>query len=384
MKNKLFLFLPISLMALLGLVLTFKRFYYGLGSVTALSDEFPWGLWVGFDVVCGVALAAGGFILTAIVYLFNAERYKPILRPAILTAFLGYILVSLGLLFDLGKPWNIWHPMVMWNPHSVMFEVAWCVMLYTTVLALEFGSIIAEAMKWKKAVTIFHAVAVPLVLSGVLLSTLHQSSLGSLFLIVPLKLHALWYSSLLPLHFFLSAVAVGFATVILESYTTSKFLNRGLELDLLVDLGRFLWFALVVHLAVRWQDLFVSGALAQYSSGSVEAIAFTLEMALLVAAVVLLSIRRVHNSKLGLFFAAMCALFGVIVNRLNVSVVGMLTDSQSGYFPAFSEIAITAILALMGFVAFFTVVHFLPIFPLHAPHDEKNLKPLLSNQVIAS
>jgi Ni/Fe-hydrogenase subunit HybB-like protein len=378
LKNKLFLFLPISLMALLGLFLTFKRFYYGLGSVTNLSDAFPWGLWVGFDVVCGVALAAGGFILTAIVYLFNAERYKPVLRPAILTAFLGYILVAVGLLFDLGKPWNIWHPMVMYNPHSVMFEVAWCVILYLSVLALEFGSIVAEALKWKKVVNIFHAVAVPLVLTGVLLSTLHQSSLGSLFLIVPQKLHPLWYSSLLPLHFFLSAVAVGFATVILESYTSSKFLKRGLELDLLVDLGRFLWFALVVHLTVRWQDLFVSGALANYRPGSLEAIAFNLEMALLIGAVVLLTIRRTHRSKLGLFFAAMFALFGVIVNRLNVSIVGMLSDTQSGYFPAFSEIIITAFLAMMGFVAFFTCVHFLPIFPQEDHNAKAELKVQLS------
>jgi Ni/Fe-hydrogenase subunit HybB-like protein len=379
MKNKLLLFGPVILIAILGLLLTIKRFYYGLGSVTALSDQFPWGLWVGFDVVCGVALAAGGFILTAIVYLFNVEKYKPVLRPAILTAFLGYILVSVGLMYDLGKPWNLWHPLVMHNPHSVMFEVAWCVMLYSAVLALEFGSIIAEALHWKKLVNIFHAVAVPLVLAGVLLSTLHQSSLGSLFLIVPLKLHALWYSSLLPLHFFLSAVAVGFATVILESYTTSKFLKRGLELDLLVDLGRFLWFALLVSLAVRLQDLFTSGALKQFKFGTLEANAFTLEMGLFATAIIMLSLRRVHNSKLGLFFAALFAVTGVIVNRLNVSIIGMLSDSHSGYFPAWSEIAITVFLAMMGFVAFFTCAHFLPIFPKEDDAMEHILKPQLSD-----
>lgn len=383
MKNKMMIFGPVIVVAILGLILSIKRFYYGLGSVTALSDKFPWGLWVGFDVVCGVALAAGGFILTAIVYLFNARRYKPVLRPAILTAFLGYILVALGLLYDLGKPWNIWHPMVMHNPHSVMFEVAWCVILYLSVLALEFGSIVAEAMKMHKIVNIFHAVSVPLVLTGVLLSTLHQSSLGSLFLIVPLKEHALWYSSLLPLHFFLSAVAVGFATVILESYTSSKFLKRGLELDLLVDLGTFLWFALIVSLAVRLQDLFVRGALASYKFGTLESTAFTIEMALFIAAVVMLSIRRIHNSKLGLFFAALFAMLGVVVNRLNVSIVGMLTDSGSGYFPAWSEIAVTVFLAMMGFVAFFTAAHFLPIFPAEANGSEHDLKDGLKAQLSA-
>ncbi len=347
----------------MGLLLSIKRFMYGLGSVTALSDRFPWGLWVGFDVVCGVALAAGGFILTAIVYLFNAERYKPVLRPAILTAFLGYILVCVGLMFDLGKPWNIWHPLVMWNPHSVMFEVAWCVMLYTAVLGLEFGSIVAEALKWKKLVLIFHAVAVPLVLAGVLLSTLHQSSLGSLFLIVPEKLHPLWYSSLLPLHFWLSAVAVGFGTVILESYTSSKFLKRGLEMDLLVDLGRFLWLALIVFLAVRLQDLIVKGALSHAFEGGLESIAFLIEMGLFFAAVIMLAIRRIHTSKLGLFLAALCAVLGVVANRLNVSIVGLLSDSQSGYFPAWSEIMMTVVMGTMGFVVFFIAAHYLPIFP---------------------
>src|SRR3989339_1124199 len=137
---------PVALVILLGLFLTFKRYFYGLGSVTALNDYQPWGLWVGFDVLCGVALAAGGFVLTGIVHLLNFERYKSVVRPTVLSAFLGYILVSVGLLYDLGKPWNIWHPLVMWNPHSVMFEVAWCVMLYSTVLALEFSPVVLEKL----------------------------------------------------------------------------------------------------------------------------------------------------------------------------------------------------------------------------------------------
>ena len=363
LRAKNWYFLPILTIMALGLFLTAKRFIFGLGSVTALSDKFPWGLWVGFDVVTGVAVAAGGFIMTGIVYLFNAERYRPILRPAILTAFLGYILVCMGLMYDLGKPYNIWHPMVMWNPHSVMFEVAWCVMLYTAVLALEFASIVAEAARWKKMVHLFHAIAVPLVLAGVLLSTLHQSSLGSLFLIVPEKLHPLWYSSLLPLHFWLSAVAVGFATVILESYTSSKLLKRGLELDLLVDLGRFLWFALIVYMAVRFQDMLANGRLSAIGSGRLETTAFLIEMALFLVAIILLSIRPVHNSKIGLFLAALSALLAVILNRLNVSIIGLLSSSGSNYFPAWSEIAITVFLAVIGFVVFFLAARFLPIFP---------------------
>ena len=167
---------------------------YGLGGSTNLSDKFPWGLWIGFDVLCGVGLAAGGFTLVAIVHIFNIERYKPILRPAILTAFLGYSLVVVALLYDLGRPDRIWHPLVMWNPHSVMFEVAWCVTLYTTVLFLEFLPVVFEKFGWHKPLEWIHNISVPLMIAGVLLSTLHQSSLGSLYLIVPEKLYPLWYT----------------------------------------------------------------------------------------------------------------------------------------------------------------------------------------------
>ena len=133
-----------------GLVSGALRFSLGLGATTHLSDATPWGLWIGFDVVTGVGLAAGGFTLCGIVYIFNIKRFRPIVRPTILTAFLGYLLVIMGLMFDLGRPWAIWHAIVMWNPHSVMFEVAWCVMLYTTVLALEFSPV---RVRWLRIAT---------------------------------------------------------------------------------------------------------------------------------------------------------------------------------------------------------------------------------------
>jgi Ni/Fe-hydrogenase subunit HybB-like protein len=184
-----------------GLYSTILRFTQGLGAATALTDRFPWGLWVGFDVLCGVGLAAGGFTIAAVVYIFHFERFHPIVRPAILTAFLGYGLVAVALLYDLGRPYRIWHAMVMWNPHSVMFEVAWCVMLYLTVLALEFSPVVLERFQLAKPLKIIKAITIPLVIAGVLLSTLHQSSLGSLYLIVPSKLHPYWYSPWLPVLF---------------------------------------------------------------------------------------------------------------------------------------------------------------------------------------
>src|SRR5690349_13493894 len=180
-----------------GLYATFIRFTQGLGASTNLNDQFPWGIWISFDVLCGVMLAAGGFTLTAAVHILNIKRLHSIIRPTILTAFLGYILVCAALMYDLGKPYNIWHPLIMRNPHSVMFEVAYCVMLYTTVLALEFSPIVLERFHLHKAMKIIHGAVIPLVIGGVLLSTLHQSSFGSLYLIMYAKLHPFCYRPLL-------------------------------------------------------------------------------------------------------------------------------------------------------------------------------------------
>jgi len=182
--------LKLALWALIGLAVSVAtaRFLFGLGASTNLTDANPWGVWVGFDVMGGVALAAGGFIVTATVYIFKLDRFHSIVRPAVLTAFLGYLAVAIGLLFDLGLPWNIWHMIVYWNPRSPLFEVGWCVMLYLTVLALEFFPVPAEEFPRLASIraTVVKA-RIPLVIVGIGLSTLHQSSLGSLFLIMPYR-----------------------------------------------------------------------------------------------------------------------------------------------------------------------------------------------------
>src|SRR5208283_5719808 len=171
-----------------GIYCTYLRFFHGLGAATHLSDQLPWGLWIGFDVMCGVMLAAGAFTLTIAVEIFNIERLHSVIRPTILTAFLGYLLVCAALMYDLGLPWNIWHAIVMWNPHSVMFEVAWCVMLYTTVVSLEYSPIVLWYFNQQKPLRIIRHFMFVLLILGVMLSTLHQSSRGSLYLIMPNKL----------------------------------------------------------------------------------------------------------------------------------------------------------------------------------------------------
>ena len=273
-----------------GLYCTFVRFFRGLGASTNLSDQFPWGLWIGFDVMCGVMLAAGGFTLTAAVEIFNIKRFHSIVRPTILTAFLGYLLVSAALMYDLGLPWNIWHPLVMRNPHSVMFEVAYCVMLYTTVLALEFSPIVLEHFNLQKPLKIIRSFMVVFVILGVLLSTLHQSSLGTLYLIMPNKLHPFWYSPLLPVFFFLSAIAVGLAMTIFESSMSSKYFGRELELPILRDLGRVLVVLLALYGILKFEDFYHRGILKLLFVSSYEQHFFLLEIFLSVLAPLGLSV----------------------------------------------------------------------------------------------
>ena len=350
-----------------GLYAAYVRVFYGLGGATHLSDQFPWGLWIGFDVLCGVGLAAGGFTLAAIVHIFNIESYKPILRATILTAFLGYGLVILALLFDLGRPYRIWHPLVMWNPRSVMFEVAWCVMLYTTVLALEFVPAVFERFGWQRPLGWMRAVSIPLVMAGVILSTLHQSSLGSLYLIVPAKLHPLWYTPLLPLFFFLSALAVGFAMTIFESWHSSRAFGRQLEAPLLASMARVLAVLLGFYLVLRFWDLGRRGALARVLENRTESYLFILEIALLLVPMLLLFRRPVRLRPGALYACAVMVIFGFVTNRLNVSVTGMEAGSGVHYVPKWTEVMVTLAIIALGFAIFRFAAQQLPIFEEEAP-----------------
>jgi len=346
-----------------GLYATFIRFTQGLGASTNLNDQFPWGIWISFDVLCGVMLAAGGFTLTAAVHILNIKRLHSIIRPTILTAFLGYILVCAALMYDLGKPYNIWHPLIMRNPHSVMFEVAYCVMLYTTVLALEFSPIVFEHFGLEKPLRLVKKVMWIFIILGVLLSTLHQSSLGTLYLIMPNKLHPFWYSPLLPVFFYLSAIAVGLAMTIFESSMSSKYFGRQLELPLLKDLGRVLAVVLALYGILRLQDLYHRGVLHLVIVSSYEQRFFLLEIALsVILPIGLLMIPKVRNNAQGLYLAAVLALLGFVTNRLNVAITGVETASGGRYSPKWTEVVITAMFIALGFAIFGFVARYLPIF----------------------
>lgn len=337
------------------------RFFFGLGVTTNLSDASPWGLWIGFDVMSGVALAAGGFVVTATVYIFKLERFHDIVRPAVLTAFLGYLAVAVSLLFDLGLPWNIWHMIVFWNPHSPLFEVGWCVMLYLTVLALEFFPVPAEEFsalaKIRRALIKFR---LPLVIAGIGLSTLHQSSLGSLFLIMPYRLHPLWYSPILPVLFFISAIALGLAMVSFESHFSAYIYRRKPETALLAELGSAARWVLILYLAVRFGDLAVRGQLGHLAGPEWQVKMFWFEIAVMaIIPVILLSIPRVRSNRQSQWALAGMGVFGVVLNRIDVGGFIHATRGNVFYTPSWTEIAISAgIVAAAALVFLFMMERF--------------------------
>jgi Ni/Fe-hydrogenase subunit HybB-like protein len=347
-----------------GAYATYIRIFGGLGASTNLSDEFPWGIWIGFDILCGVMLAAGGFTLMATVHIFNVKEYKPITRPALLTAFLGYLLVIGALMFDLGQPWNVFRVMWTWQPRSVMFEVGWCVMLYTTVLFLEFLPIVFEKLRYEKPMRILRMISVPLFILGVVLSTLHQSSLGSLYLIVPGKLHPLWYTPMLPVLFWVSAITIGLAMTIFESTMSARhFPGHSLQPRIIQGLGRIMTVFLIVYGVIRIQNIISRDALQYALQPTYEATMFWAEVALGFAIpIALLMFRQIRESPVRLYIVSILVICGFLLNRLNVAVTGMEGSAGVRYIPKWSEVSITLSIVAVGILLFTLAVKYLPIF----------------------
>jgi Ni/Fe-hydrogenase subunit HybB-like protein len=366
-------------------VLAYIRYTQGLGAVTHLSNTFPWGLWIGFDLLCGVGLAAGGFAVTATVHILHLKDFKSILRPTVLTAFLGYLLVISALLVDLGRPWNIWHPIIMWNPHSVMFEVGWCVMLYTTVLSLEFAPIVFERFKLDWLLRLLKPVTPVLVILGVILSTLHQSSLGSLFLIVPEKMDPLWYTPMLPVLFFVSALAAGIAMTVVESWFSRRAFRKPIETHLLSRLSRVSVVILALYLVLRLRDLASRDALATIFPLTPVSLMFLAEIGLgVIVPMVLLAIPHFRKSPKRLFFAQGLVVLGFIFHRLNVSITAVQAATGHKYLPSIPEFLISAGLVAVGMTIFVLACKYLPVFPEGALVEEERKRQLAAGHVPAA
>jgi Ni/Fe-hydrogenase subunit HybB-like protein len=359
-------FSGVLILALAGIA--YIRYTQGLGAVTHLSDTFPWGLWIGFDLLCGVGLAAGGFAVTATVHILHLKDFKPIVRPTVLTAFLGYLLVITALLLDLGRPWNIWHPIIMWNPHSVMFEVGWCVMLYTTVLSLEFAPVVIERLRVRYKLgwmlKILKTVTPVLVILGVILSTLHQSSLGSLFLIIPEKMHALWYTPMLPVLFFVSALAAGIAMTVVESWFSRRAFGKPIETQLLSRLSRASVLVLALYFVLRLRDLAARDALSTVWPLTSISLIFLAELGFgVVLPMILLAFERFRQSPRRLAAAQGLVVLGFIFHRMNVAITSVEAATGRSYLPSIPEFLISAGLVAVGMTIFVLACRYLPVFP---------------------
>jgi Ni/Fe-hydrogenase subunit HybB-like protein len=355
----------------LGLGVAVYRWIAGLGPTTNLTDGRGWGIWISFDMMSGIGLAAGAFTVAAIVYIFNLKRFYPIVRPTILTGFISYTLAALTLLVDLSQPQRIWHLLIYGNIHSPLFEIGWCVMLYTTVLALEFSPVVFEALGWKTPLKLIRGITIPLIIAGVTLSTLHQSTLGTMLTILPHRIHPLWYSSFLPLYFYLTAIAAGLAMTVFESYHSSRTYGYPFEIKMLAGLTKYIPYVLGVYLILRMGELIVTG---NYRYLLMDGLPATLYLAEIIGGALIPLIYfadpKTRNDVNGITWAAFFTMGGLILNRLNTALIFLEGEL---YFPSWSELAVSIGLTCLGLIMFDAAVRFLPMFPEPRPEVTKNL-----------
>jgi len=330
--------LPLVLLAFMGIafIIAMVRYVSGIGAVSNLGNSYPWGFWISFDLFTGVAISSGGFLMAATVYIFELKQFKPLIRPSILTAFLGYIMVVVALLVDLGHPERIWYMMIHMNGTSVLLEIGICVMTYLTVLAIEFAPVLFEGLKWQKLAHLIHHYIMPFVILGVVLSTLHQSSLGSLLLIQPAKLYPLWWTPILPVLFFTSAITIGLGMIILESSLSARYFHRGLETHLLEKLAGVIPIVLAIYLVIKFGQLTIAGDLKYLFTSGLMSILFWTEILIgAVIPLILFSIKRIRQSDNSLLVGAIILLVGMILNRFNVSWFAVKHPNPLSYIPTF-------------------------------------------------
>ncbi len=341
------------------------RLLYGLGAATNLNDEWPWGLWIGFDVLTGVAIAGGGFSTAFIVHILHKHKYEPIARAALLTSLIGYLLVMGGLFFDIGRYYNFWRPFVYWGHHSVLFEVFWCVSLYTTVQVLEFGHIAFERIKAEKIKALFDKMLPALFIIGVMLPTLHQSSLGSLYIITVDRLYPTWWSMLIPVFFLTSAVFVGPAMVTFEGWMSAKAYKRDFvhEMPVLSSLVKVSAWLLLFYFILKCVDLSYRGAWDYVFNGTLQGNFFIVEMLFgVLVPMVMYFTPSIRNSVGGIVSASVLVVAGVVFNRMNVVFTGMAPAAGGTYFPSWMEWTITVGLIAAGVLLYCFIVENFAIF----------------------
>ncbi len=351
-------------LAAIGGALMIARLVLGLGPTTNLNDQWPWGMWIGFDVLTGVALAGGGYSTCLMVNIMGIKKFAPIARAAMLTSLIGYLLVMVGLFMDIGRWFNFWRPFVSWGHTSILFEVFWCVSLYTTVQLLEFGEVATEKVgkRWHK---VFKKMLPALLIIGVLLPTLHQSSLGSLYVIEIGKLYPLWWSVLLPVFFLLSS----------ESLLSARATGHKPEYGVLQSLIKVSGYLMVVYLVLKIIDLFYRGAAGLVFLGNLEGNMFLLEIiGGIIIPIIICFTPKLRKSKGGLAAFGILTVAGLVLNRMNVVFTGMSDYIGGSYFPSAIEWLVSIGLVAMGVLAYLFVVENFNIIPKehHQAYEEQD------------
>ena len=363
--------------AAVGVALIAWRFAVGLGVSTAMNDGYPWGLWIAFDVVTGTALACGGYALALVVYIFNKGKYHPLVRPAVLTSALGYSIAGLSVMIDVGRPWLAWKLPIKvwtWNLNSVLLEVAMCIMAYTVVLWIELMPAFLEKFKdsgpkrlqaiARKTLPFFDKALIWILALGLLLPTMHQSSLGSLMLLAGPRLHPLWFTPFLPLLFLLTCIAMGYAAVVLEASFSSRAFGHKVELPLLRNIGRFAAVLVLVFAVLRIADMAYRGSFAHVAKLDLYGSMFWLEMLLFIAPAVFLLMQKTASLG-GLLRGAMVLALAGGLYRFNTFLTAFNPGPGWHYFPNVTEQLITLGLVAAEIALYIAIVKNFPILGGH-------------------
>ena len=343
----------LTAIALLSFAVMLVRFITGYSLVTNLTDESPWGLWIAFDVMTGVALAGGGYSTALLVHSFEYKKYKAVARGALLTSLFGYILVMVGLFLDIGQWFNFWRPFVSWGYSSVLFEVFWCISIYTTILSLEFAEVVTERVGKKVHKFILKALPV-LIIIGLIFPMMHQSSLGGLFLIAKSKMYPLWWSELLPLYFLMSSFFVGSAMVCIESELARRAYRHEIPTNVLKNLTRVGARIMIVYLALKIYDILAQGQLGMLFAGNLQSNMFLLELILGIIVPLGIIFSPYAKTRNGLMIYSLLVAGGVVLNRMNMVFTSMYTSGN--YFPSIWEFIVSAGLLSVGCLLYCFIV----------------------------
>ncbi len=358
-------FLGLLAITLLACALLLNRFMNGLGAVTNLSDGYPWGLWIVYDVLIGTALGCGGYAMALVVYVMNRGQYHPLVRPALLTSLFGYTLAGVAIFIDVGRYWQIYNVFLPWhaNLNSIMFEVAFCIGTYIFILWLEFSPVFFKQWKWTKSEKFMNRILFVLIALGVLLPTMHQSSLGTLMVIAGEKLSPIWQSNWLPVTFLITAILMGYGMVIFESLWASISLKRPLETDMLGKLSKLIPWVTGLYLIIRFGDLMARGELITAVSGGFLSSMFIIETVLFLIPAVLIPKMTTYNKNRVLFYSSLSLVLGGALLRFNTFLIGFNPGEGWHYFPAASEIIITLGIITGELMLYLIFVKKLPVLP---------------------